>query len=134
MASPPRPQTAQGATRVRALTPFIETSPCFSGEECVRIIADGMALQLAKGDVTARERGPEARNSTTALSPPEPRYAWMIERIAGVVNQMNREHWGFELVGSERLQFSAYGGGEYYDWHVDLGAHPPFSNRKVSVS
>src|SRR5215510_10636333 len=100
----------------RALTPFIETSPCFSAEECARIVEEGKALPLAKGEFTARERAPEARNSTIALFPPEARHAWMIERIAGVVNQMNREHWGFELVGSERLQFSAYGGGEYYDW------------------
>jgi len=134
MVTPPRPQAAQGATRVRALTPFIETSPCFSAEECARIIEEGKALPLAKGQITAPERAPEARNSTIALFPGEQRYAWLIERIAGVVNQINREHWGFELVGSERLQFSAYGAGEYYDWHVDLGAHPPFSNRKVSVS
>ena len=125
---------ASAPPRVRALTPFIQTSPCFTDEECARIIAEGRALPLAKGQFTAPERAPEARNSTIALFPPEPRHAWMVERIAGVVNQVNREHWGFELVGSERLQFSAYGAGEYYDWHVDLGARPPFSNRKVSVS
>lgn len=134
MATPPQAQAAQGATRVRALTPFIETSACFTSEECARIVEEGKALPLAKGQFTAAERAPEARNSTIALFPGEPRYAWMIERVAGVVNQVNREHWGFELVGAERLQFSAYGGGEYYDWHVDLGAQPPFSNRKVSLS
>jgi PKHD-type hydroxylase len=121
-------------TRGRALTPFIETTPCFSAEECARIIEEGRALPLAKGAFTAPERAPEARNSTIALFPASPSHEWMIERIAGVVNQVNREHWGFELVGSERLQFSAYGGGEYYDWHVDLGAHAPFSHRKVSIS
>jgi len=113
---------------------MVETDPCFSDEECTRIIAEGMALPLAKGQVTARERAPDARNSTIALFPPEPRHAWMIERLAQLVNQLNREHWGFELVGSERLQFSAYGPGEYYDWHMDLGARGNFALRKISIS
>ena len=47
---------------------------------------------------------------------------------------MNRQHWGFELAGSERLQFSAYGPGEHYDWHIDLGAQHHFAQRKISIS
>ena len=118
----------------RALTPLIEVSPCFTGVELDRIIAEGLALPLAKGQVTAVERAPKARNSTIALFPNEPRHSWMVERIAQVVNYANRQHWGFDLAGSERLQFSAYGPGEHYDWHVDLGARHHFAQRKVSVS
>jgi len=118
----------------RSLTPLIETSPCFTDQECARIIAEGMALPLAKGQVTAHERAPDARNSTVALFPPEPHYVWMIERLAQLVNQINRQHWGFDLVGSERLQFSAYGPGEYYDWHMDLGSRDAFALRKISIS
>jgi PKHD-type hydroxylase len=124
------PRTAQG----RTLVPLVETEPCFSDEECARIIEAGMALPLAGGQVTAIERAPEARRSTVALFPPEPANAWMLERIAQVVNKFNAELWGFELVGSERLQFSAYGAGEYYEWHVDLGARGGFALRKLSVS
>jgi PKHD-type hydroxylase len=118
----------------RALTPLVETNPCFTDDECARIIAEGRALPLAKGHVTAVERAPDARNSTIALFPPEERYGWMLERIAQVVNSLNRQHWAFELVGSERLQFSAYGPGEYYDWHVDLAARGSFALRKLSIS
>ncbi len=58
----------------------------------------------------------------------------MLERIAATVNKFNDEFWGFELTGSERLQFSAYRPHEYYDWHMDLGARGAFAHRKLSVS
>jgi PKHD-type hydroxylase len=118
----------------RSLTPLIEASPCFNEAELALIIAEGLALPLAKGQVTAIERAPKARNSTVALFPNEPRHSWMVERIAKVVNLVNRQHWGFELAGSERLQFSAYGPGEHYDWHIDLGAQHHFAQRKISIS
>ena len=118
----------------RSLTPLVEASPCFNETELAQIIAEGLALPLAKGQVTAIERAPKARNSTVALFPNEPRYSWMVERIARVVNLVNRQHWGFELAGSERLQFSAYAPGEHYDWHIDLGAQLHFAQRKISVS
>jgi len=118
----------------RSLTPLVEASPCFNETELAQIIAEGLALPLAKGQVTAIERAPKARNSTIALFPNEPRYSWMVERIARVVNLVNRQHWGFELAGSERLQFSAYAPGEHYDWHIDLGAQLHFAQRKISVS
>ena len=118
----------------RSLTPLVEASPCFNETELAQIIAEGLALPLAKGQVTAIERAPKARNSTVALFPSEPRHSWMVERIARVVNLVNRQHWGFELAGSERLQFSAYGPGEHYDWHIDLGAQHHFAQRKISIS
>jgi PKHD-type hydroxylase len=118
----------------RNLTPLIETSPCFTDAELARIIAEGCALPLAKGQTTAAERAPEARNSTIALFPMEPRHAWMIERLAQLINPLNRQHWGFDVSGSERLQFSAYGPGEHYGWHIDLGAGGHFAQRKISVS
>jgi PKHD-type hydroxylase len=118
----------------RSLTPLVEASPCFNETELAQIIAEGLALPLAKGQVTAIERAPKARNSTIALFPNEPRHSWMVERIARVVSLVNRQHWGFDLAGSERLQFSAYAPGEHYDWHIDLGAQLHFAQRKISVS
>jgi PKHD-type hydroxylase len=122
------------APQTRTLAPFVETEACFTDEELARIVADGLALPLAKGRVTAAERAPEARNSTVALFPPEGRYAWMVERIARVAGELNRQAWGFDIVGTERLQFSAYGPSEHYHWHMDLGARGGFALRKISIS
>ncbi len=134
MSSPPGQTAPKSAQSGRTLAPLVETNPCFDDAECARIIEAGLALPLAGGQVTGVERAPEARRSTIALFPPEAENAWMLERIAQVVNKFNADLWGFELVGSERLQFSAYRPGEYYDWHMDLAARGGFSLRKLSVS
>jgi PKHD-type hydroxylase len=128
------PPPAAAAPAERTLAPLIQTEPCFSAEECARIVEDGLALPSRAGNITAAERAPEARRSTIALFPPEARYGWMVERVARIVNEVNRLHWRFEIAGSERLQFSAYRDGQYYDWHMDLGARGSFAMRKISVS
>lgn len=134
MPASPGPAAPPEAPRGRRLAPLVQTDPCFDAAECARIVEAGLALPLAGGQVTAAERAPEARRSTVALFPPEPQHGWMLERIAQVVNKFNAELWGFELTGSERMQFSAYRPGEYYDWHMDLGARGAFALRKLSVS
>ena len=127
-------QTSSAPQRGRNLAPLIETERCFTDEECARIIAEGMALPMRPGEISGRGVAASARNSTIALFPSEQRYAWMIERIARVIADLNPRLWGFEIVRSERLQFTAYGVGQYYDWHMDLGPTGPFALRKISVS
>lgn len=116
------------------LSPLVETEPCFTAEECARIIAEGIALPMQAGEATGRETAPEARKSTVSFFPTDQRYAWMVERIAKVVLDLNQKTWNFELARSDRLQFSAYGEGQYYDWHIDLGARGTLALRKLSIS
>jgi PKHD-type hydroxylase len=130
-----RPATAMpGPAEAVVLVPLVQTEPCFSDEECARIIAEGLALPMQEGVTTGREIAPEARRSTISLFPPEQRYAWMIERIARVAADANQKTWRFDIARSERLQFSAYGADQYYDWHIDLGSRGSLALRKISVS
>lgn len=89
---------------------------------------------MKAGDATGRETAPDARRSTVTFFPSEQRYAWMVERIAKLVLDLNQKVWRFELSRSDLLQFSAYGEGQYYDWHIDLGARGGLARRKLSVS
>jgi PKHD-type hydroxylase len=118
----------------RVLAPFVEIEKCFTAEECDRVIAFGLALPLAKGVATATHLAPTARNSTVALFAPAPESQWIFDRVFGVVAQLNRQYWQFELNASERIQFSRYVEGEYYDWHMDLAAQGALSRRKVTVT
>lgn len=120
--------------RERVLAPFLEVRRCFSPEECDGIIRIGSDLPLRKGQVTAPEIQPLARNSSVALIPPGPDVQWIYDRIFDVVRKLNGQFWKFEISGSERIQFSRYGAGEYYDWHMDLSARGNFSHRKISVT
>jgi PKHD-type hydroxylase len=116
------------------LSPLIQSDPCFSDEECARIIAEGLALPMQEGVTTGRDAAPEARKSTISLFPPEQRYAWIMQRIGKVASDANQKAWRFDIARSEALQFSAYGAGQYYDWHIDLGARGALALRKISVS
>lgn len=118
----------------RALAPFLQARNVFSGEECDRIIEVGSRLTLEKGLVTAPDLQPEARDSSVALIAQGPGTLWIYDRLFAVVSDFNRKLWRFELTGSERMQFSRYGPGEYYDWHMDLAARGNFSLRKLTVT
>jgi PKHD-type hydroxylase len=118
----------------RVLVPFVEIEKCFAPEECDRIVAFGAALPLVKGEATAHDLAPNARNSTITLFGPGPESQWIFDRVFGVVGGLNRQYWQFELSGVERIQFSRYGEGEYYDWHMDLAARGALSRRKVTVT
>lgn len=118
----------------RALAPFVEIENCFTAEECDRIVAFGLGLPLTKGEATSADLAPKARNSTITLIAPSPQSQWMFDRVFGVVGRLNRQYWQFELSGSERIQFSRYVEGEYYDWHMDLAARGTLSRRKVTIT
>jgi PKHD-type hydroxylase len=75
-----------------------------------------------------------ARDSTIALFPDREPHAWLVERVANIVGQVNRQSWQFAIEGLEPMQFGAYGAGQYYDWHMDLGSEPALARRKISMS
>jgi len=127
-----RPATAMPPEAI--LSPLIQSDPCFTDAECARIIAEGTALPMKQGVTTGHEAAPEARKSTISLFPPEQRYAWIMQRIGKVASEANQKAWRFDIARSEALQFSAYGAGQYYDWHIDLGSRGALALRKISVS
>jgi len=134
MTDPGRRPAASSSPPDRVLAPIVEIETCFAPGECDRIVSFGLGLPLAKGEATAPNLAPSARNSTIALFAPTAGSQWIFDRIFGVVSEINRQYWRFELSGSERIQFSRYTEGEYYDWHMDLAARGTLSRRKVTVT
>jgi PKHD-type hydroxylase len=134
MTDPASRTAAANSPPDRVLAPIVEIEKCFAAAECDRIVSFGLGLPLAKGEATAASLAPTARNSTIALFAPSAESQWIFDRVFGVVLQLNRQYWRFELSGSERIQFSRYGEGEYYDWHMDLAARGALSRRKVTVT
>lgn len=118
----------------RKILPLVEVDAALGASDCARIIEEGLALPRAAGEITAPERAREARNSTVALFPTDPRYAWLAQRVAAIVGGINARAWQFAIEGMQPLQFSAYEPGQYYDWHMDLGTEAMLSRRKLSVS
>ena len=62
-----------------------------------------------------------------------PETEWLYGRLAGAVDRCNQEVFGFDLRDfNEELAVVDYREGDFYDWHLDLGANA--GSRKLSVS
>ena len=73
------------------------------------------------------------RVSQIAWIEPDPDAQWLYHRLAVMFAQVNAAY-RFELTGfAEALQFTCYGPGQYFGWHVDIGADDT-SSRKLSVT
>jgi PKHD-type hydroxylase len=64
---------------------------------------------------------------------PSPRTLWVYQRLATIVTWVNQA-FQFELMGfADALQYTQYGPGHKFDWHVDIGSGAA-SNRKLSIT
>lgn len=102
----------------------------FSAEECARIIAAGEASAPAPGDATG---GSRYRVSRIGWLQPTPGNLWVFHRL-GVLFALANARFGFELEGFlDPLQYTLYGPGEFFDWHLDIGSDETCA-RKLSVT
>jgi PKHD-type hydroxylase len=103
----------------------------FSAAECERIVALGESLAAVDAGI---EKG-ENRYRVGRISwiePGEPA-SWIFHRLGLAFLEANRDY-GFELIGfADALQYTVYGPGERFDWHMDLGPGRT-SARKLSMT
>jgi PKHD-type hydroxylase len=81
----------------------------------------------------------EQRNSNVIWIPYQQETAWVYNKISLIVQQINTDHYYFQLSGSECLQYSEYNSVDagHYDWHADtlfLKKNGTEYVRKISVS
>jgi len=100
--------------------PWVTWPAALSAETCDRIVARGMAEDLQSGDMSS-VRSESVRASRVAwLTEP-----WLYELIFPYFQSANwSAQWLFHFQAIETLQFTAYGPGEHYGWHVDQTAAP----------
>jgi PKHD-type hydroxylase len=107
----------------------------FSAPECAAIIALGEARVRAAATVDDRSdlASRDYRVSDIAWIEPAADSQWLYHRLGSLFGRINASY-GFELVGFvEPLQFTCYGAGQYFGWHVDIGGDTT-SLRKLSLT
>lgn len=107
----------------------------FTPEECEAVIALGEARVRAAATVDARSdlASRDYRVSDIAWIEPAPECHWLYHKL-GVIMQQANAAYGFELAGFvEALQYTCYGAGQYFGWHVDIGGDAT-SLRKLSLT
>ena len=127
---PPRPLPAVLSTNP-ALAQARVVDQVFTSDECDRIIAIGG--KRPREDARVQSYGNAARVGHVAWVDPGPETIWVYQRLATIVQWVNQA-FQFELLGfADALQYTLYGTGNKFDWHVDIGAGQA-SNRKLSIT
>ena len=124
-----------GAERAIVLNDALPTLQLLRGSfnpaECAAIVALGDSASGTAGRV---ELGADAyRVSKIVWIEPAPETHWIYHRLGVLFAQANR-HYGLDLIGLvEALQYTVYGPGQHFDWHIDLGSGQT-SGRKLSMT
>lgn len=133
--------------------PLVTRDPTgLTPEECARIIRLGAShASLGDGEVgmvmpnKTYSTGSSAklrRARVASLSKDAPEMAWIYDRMFSMVRRQNEGKWRFPIPDDwrsprvESLQFTRYTAADrgHYDWHVDIGASPTNSWRRLSVT
>jgi PKHD-type hydroxylase len=127
---PPQPlRAALAANAALAQARIVEG--VFTPEQCDQIAAIG--AKRPREDARVQSYGNSARVGHVAWIDPGAETFWIYQRLASVVAWVNQA-FRFELMGfSDALQYTVYGPGHKFDWHVDIGAGTA-SNRKLSMT
>lgn len=99
-------------------------------EEIERIVGLGKAAQAHEGRV---DYAPAQSRRCKVCWLDD---AWLQVRMDEVVSHINDALYNFELERfAEPFQYTVYGAGDYFDWHVDMGPVPPHPMpRKLSLT
>ena len=65
--------------------------------------------------------------------------SYLTEQLSYSINLYNKQHWNYDLNGTDEIQYGIYSDGGYYDWHVDHEKKTPnidgkFLVRKLSTT
>jgi PKHD-type hydroxylase len=108
---------------------------CLSIEECDQIVALGEKRLKSAASVEGRSdlQSRDYRVSDICWIEPAEDAQWLYHRLGMLFSYVN-EAYGFELVGlGESLQYTCYGPGQFFNWHIDNGAGGA-SLRKLSMT
>ena len=116
--------------------PYAWSNSIFHKDELDAIIKTGKSLNMERAQTGGvGENCLDHRRSFVSWIPTNNNTAWIYQRLAGAVNDMNAEFFQFDLTKLERLQFTYYSSEEQgcYKQHVDPLCWTLPHNRKLSV-
>lgn len=116
--------------------PYAWSNCIFHKDELDAIIKTGKSLNMERAQTGGGgENCLDHRRSFVSWIPTNNNTAWIYERLAGAVNDMNAQFFQFDLTKLERLQFTYYSSEEQgcYKQHVDPLCWTLPHNRKLSI-
>ncbi len=126
--------TARPESSAIPFQPFATAARFLSEPEMDGLIAEHSPL-LAEAKLGPGNRNAQIRRSQVVFLGPEPRYAWLYDRVWAAAQECNRQFFGVDIAGVEaNIQLGRYDSGDrgFYNWHTDFGGIR--ADRKISVS
>jgi PKHD-type hydroxylase len=119
---PYQPQTLAGAI--------------FTPDECSNIVRTGLSLSRTRAAVKINREDKmrwRTRYARIGWIVNSEATQWIFRTVSAAIAEANSRHWHYDLEPIERLQFTEYGLGGHYRWHVDIGPGVNIT-RKLSFS
>ena len=125
--------------RSRPYAPFEVATGAFTSDDLKAIVrlCESRPVQPATIATPAGSIvDPTFRTSSIAWLNPDAESEFVFVRLAAVVEHVNRERYGFDLVGLvEPVQYTVYEAPSVgYEWHVDMIDAPCSLQRKLSLT
>lgn len=102
--------------------PSVAVSDVFTPNECGKIIEFGNSQKLDAAKVRGGSILTEVRSSELRFIEPMnmDEVGWIFERLKEIIDNVNNRIYEYQLNYFTPPQFTRYGVGDYYDWHMDL--------------
>jgi PKHD-type hydroxylase len=100
--------------------PYATWANAFSSEEVDRIVKECDAQGVVEG-VVGSDQGVDYsyRKSQIRMQYVNSNNDWIFKRLCSLIEQTNDQFFQYDLTGFEFFQYTTYGPGEYYHYHVD---------------
>jgi PKHD-type hydroxylase len=123
---------------------YVFKPSAFPAGFCDRVMEEGEKLKILTGATLGLKgklgTNTKARDSKLAFFDLEPQFQWIFDTVLEPVFAANKQHWHFHVSACEAMQYTTYGVGQFYGWHVDQHSEPypdgPFKGltRKLSIT
>jgi len=116
---------------------FAVYTKAFTPEEVEQIVFLENLQNFEKGSVGGEGVNSrvelESRNSDISWIHQDSNSQWIFDRFSYCVSTVNHHHFMYDIDGYDAFQYTKYGEGQYYNWHLDV--HFDYLNweRKISA-
>ena len=114
----------------------IEVDHVFSATECQRIVSIAHANDFRDAAIIGSMQSPASRLLQTSWLNEKGAADWIFKRLLATFAKTNRDHFDFKLDEfAECMKIAWYdaASGEFFDWHIDVGASALAIRRKLTM-
>ena len=90
--------------------------------QCELVIHDATKIGMKRAPVLSKD-GTNVRSFTRTCDscwvPKSPNFQWLYNYVAAVTDDVNSEHYQFDITDMQQLQVLRYRPGQWFKWHFD---------------